>query len=274
MRCGCRVQCSFILTKSEWHILIWEDTLSVSNSTRIEPELLCERSSLDEMLFSLFRFSGHCQVQCRRRHPTQDFWDSRRKHPPSLALNFTLLRIGTQTPSLRNWEEEEVENTLGRSQCVLNSFTKELTVFSSIEIEDEESAPFCDLRGDVESAVLMEGVASIFKREFCNFLRLKSIQIPKTVTSIGDGTFDGCISLKTLAITDSVETIGFKAFAKCPISSIKVPRSVVHFGGNPFNRCNSQKEINFTKNPNFVFEEGVMKDKEMTQLIHYSLKVK
>jgi len=143
-------------------------------------------------------------------------------------------------------------------------------VFSSIEIEDEESAPFCDLRGDVESAVLMEGVASIFKREFCNFLRLKSIQIPKTVTSIGDGTFDGCISLKTLAITDSVETIGFKAFAKCPISSIKVPRSVVSFGGNPFIGCRHLKAIDISENPNFVFEEGVLMDKEMTQIIYCS----
>ena len=75
----------------------------------------------------------------------------------------------------RNWEEEEVENPIGCTQWVLNSLTKELTMRSTVEIEEEEDAPWYELRFGVELVVLVEGVVSICDYAFCYCLSLYSV---------------------------------------------------------------------------------------------------
>ena len=60
---------------------------------------------------------------------------------------------------------------------------------------------------------------------------LESVVIPNTVTAIGRHAFAGCINLKDVEIPDSVESIVRGAFANCvSLKSIHIPASFRHIG--------------------------------------------
>ena len=70
----------------------------------------------------------------------------------------------------------------------------------------------------------------------CHFLT--SIKIPNSVTTIGEGAFDGCKSLTSINIPNSVTTIGKSAFFGCDsLTSINIPNSVTTIGKGAFFGC-------------------------------------
>ena len=67
---------------------------------------------------------------------------------------------------------------------------------------------------------------------------LTSIEIPNSVTSIGEYAFRGCSSLKSITIPNSVTSIGEYAFRGCSsLTSIIIPYSVTSIGENAFDGC-------------------------------------
>lgn len=79
---------------------------------------------------------------------------------------------------------------------------------------------------------------------------LRSITIPKSVTSIGKGAFAICTNLKIITLPSSVTTIEKKAFYNCSsLTSIEIPNSVTSIGGNAFSGCEGLTNINI---PNSV----------------------
>ena len=77
------------------------------------------------------------------------------------------------------------------------------------------------------------------------FYSLKSINIPDSVTSIGDYAFSECHSLKSINIPDSVTRIGYSAFKNCGcLTSISIPPSVTTIEDGTFLGCHSLRNIN------------------------------
>ena len=65
-----------------------------------------------------------------------------------------------------------------------------------------------------------------------------SINIPATVTSIGDGAFLECTSLTEIELPESLISIGEVAFAHCTsLTEIELPESVTSIGGLAFVIC-------------------------------------
>ena len=82
---------------------------------------------------------------------------------------------------------------------------------------------------------------------FSNVLKLVSVQIPKSVKSIGPGAFDYSTALAsvTFEATSTLETIGNFAFAGTAISSITIPAGLTSIGEYALARANKLNSISF-----------------------------
>ncbi len=71
-----------------------------------------------------------------------------------------------------------------------------------------------------------------------------SLEIPNTVTNIGDYQFDGFNNVTSITISSSVTTIGDYAFYGCnSLTSITIPSSVTTIGKYAFSGCTSLEKI-------------------------------
>lgn len=74
---------------------------------------------------------------------------------------------------------------------------------------------------------------------------LENINIPSSVTSIGRCAFYHCRNLKSVNIPSSVTEIGEGAFRDCDsLTSVNIPSSVTEIGEYAFQYCESLKNIN------------------------------
>ena len=70
---------------------------------------------------------------------------------------------------------------------------------------------------------------------FPDYSSLTSIEIPDSVTSIGESAFSDCSSLTSIEIPNSVTSIGEWAFSDCSsLTSIEIPDSVTSIGEHAF----------------------------------------
>ena len=100
---------------------------------------------------------------------------------------------------------------------------------------------------------------------------IKTIEIQNGVTSIGGSTFYFCYSLTNIEIPNSITSIGDKAFFYCEgLTKIEIPSSVTRIGKGTFAGCTSLRSINVDKNnQKYTSEEGILFDREKTELIQY-----
>ncbi len=75
----------------------------------------------------------------------------------------------------------------------------------------------------------------------CN---LKSIKLPNSVTSIGNGAFYGCSGLTSIDIPNSVTSIDDYAFYYCKgLTSVTIPNSVTSIGYGAFDDCSGLTSV-------------------------------
>ena len=73
---------------------------------------------------------------------------------------------------------------------------------------------------------------------------LASVTIPNSVTNIGESAFSGCTSLANVTIPNSVTSIGSSAFSGCTsLASVTIPNSVTNIGESAFSGCTDRKSV-------------------------------
>lgn len=88
-------------------------------------------------------------------------------------------------------------------------------------------------------------VTEIGEGAFNDCRDLESIEIPNSVTKIGDYAFYRCYILKSVTFGNSVTEIGDYAFYNCYIflTSVEIPNSVTKIGRRAFGDCYSLNEV-------------------------------
>ena len=100
-------------------------------------------------------------------------------------------------------------------------------------------------------------------------LGCKTSTIPKGLTSIGNGAFEGCLGLTNINIPKSVGSIGNHAFGGCSsLTSINIPKYVTSIGEGAFWSCSALTSITVAKhNPIYHGANNCLIDTESKMLI-------
>ena len=87
---------------------------------------------------------------------------------------------------------------------------------------------------NIERVILPDTIANFSYAAFQN-CSLKSVNIPKNITTITSNTFSGCSNLVSITISNGVTTISTGAFIGCrSLEKIEIPTSVTKIGSSAF----------------------------------------
>lgn len=139
--------------------------------------------------------------------------------------------FGLKVPHCEQPKEEEMLSTEVTEEDIKNGFQDEFGVTYS-----KDGKRLLKARADLSGHYMIkEGTKVICNGAFYWRDSLTSINMPDSVTSIGDLAFFGCKSLASINIPDSVTSIGNGVFSECKsLTSITIPESVTKMAGNPF----------------------------------------
>ena len=96
----------------------------------------------------------------------------------------------------------------------------------------------------ITKIVVESGITKIGNYAFYNASLATSVEIPSTVTTIGEGSLHKTI-INSVTIPDTVTTIGDYAFKNTSLTSINIPGSVTSIGKEAFRECNDLLAVNF-----------------------------
>lgn len=87
-------------------------------------------------------------------------------------------------------------------------------------------------------------VTGIIKDAFYFCRTMKSVTIPQTVATIGEGAFRSCLELESITLPQTLTSIGAKAFQSCSaLTAIEIPATVTSIGAGAFDGCSFLKQV-------------------------------
>lgn len=93
------------------------------------------------------------------------------------------------------------------------------------------------------SVVINEGIKELNgKNMFQYCYSLKSVTLPKSLESLGNGVFRSC-DFKEISLPEGIVSIGEDAFRATGLSSVILPKTLKVIGDNAFNNCISLKTV-------------------------------
>jgi hypothetical protein len=130
------------------------------------------------------------------------------------------------------------QGEIGQCSWEFNSEDGKLTVFGKGHMNDYEypkDFEWHEIREEIESIEIKEGVTDIGALSFTDCENLTSVTFPTTLKSIGACAFCNCHSLKSIAIPYGIEQINDSAFLGCSsVNAVYLPDSLKTIGKNAF----------------------------------------
>ena len=115
-------------------------------------------------------------------------------------------------------------------------------------------------------------VTEIGDEVFMGAKSLEAVGIPSSVRKIGKRAFYGCSSLKSVVIQNGTESIGESAFAMCSkLSLVSLPTTLTELGDGAFaGDVALNNMVLSTPNPYFFLNENVLYNLNSTRLVSYA----
>ena len=125
--------------------------------------------------------------------------------------------------------------------------------------------------GSVKTISFSEGLESIGMSAFSQ-VDITAVSLPNSLKTLGEGAFSRCIWLKDLSLGNGLESIGNHAFYNCKkvTGEVKFPSTLKELGAGLFVNNVSITNFDFTGNPNFVSENGLVMDSDKTTVYAYA----
>ena len=133
---------------------------------------------------------------------------------------------------------------------------------------DSTNAPWNNIKDEIKSVVIQEGVTGIGACAFGACKSLESVIIPSSVTEIGAHAFFGCSSLTSVAIPSSVTEIRMQAFYKCSsLTDVKLSDSLTMIDDGVFFGCANLKEIRIPEGVTTIWLEAFYGCSSLTEVV-------
>ena len=119
--------------------------------------------------------------------------------------------------------------------------------------------PWHKYKDKIKKVVVEDGITSISRYAFYECTGVISVNIPKSVSFIGDNAFNGCTSLKSVNMEENTNKsfkteIDLAAFMNCTsLKSISFPSNVTKLGDSVLNGCTNLENVSI---PSSVTEIG------------------
>lgn len=124
----------------------------------------------------------------------------------------------------------------------------------------------------VKKVKISEGISTIGKSAFEGGARyyptiLESVELPSTVTTIGDYAFNKCASLENINIPLGVTNIGDSVFSYCTnLKKINIHENIKTIGYSAFSDCQSLTDVTFAEGLTTI-HDGAFANTALTELI-------
>ena len=153
------------------------------------------------------------------------------------------LTAGTHTVCVTGEIDEDTVKSIGKALHSNKHAKVNLDLSGTTGLKNIPFQAFCDC-ANLINIEIPESVTSIGNYAFEKCTSLTTIKIPESVTSIGDSAFEDCISLTTMEIPESITSIGDSAFKNCTnLTTIEIPESITSIGHSTFYGCTNLTTI-------------------------------
>lgn len=134
-------------------------------------------------------------------------------------------------------------NTGATSIIIPETVTNNGKTYNVTEIKDAQNPKVSEsfnLYTELVSIEIPDSITSIGNYAFAYCTKLTSIKLPDSITSIGEGAFTGCSSLANINLPSSIISINSNTFSDCSsLKSINIPDTVTTINGYAFAFCSS-----------------------------------
>ena len=110
--------------------------------------------------------------------------------------------------------------------------------------------PWDGFAQDIRRIVIGEGITRLGNDAFDNLSNLQSVELPSTLTEIGNFVFSNCTNLTQITLREGLQSLGQQCFWNCTsLKTIEIPSTVTFVDANVFENCKALTDVYFRSDP-------------------------
>ena len=156
---------------------------------------------------------------------------------------------------------------IGVNAFAYNATLETVVMQEGIEEIGEKAFAGCD---NLKNITFSQSLKKIGSMAFYSCDNLQEIEIPRKVEVLSYNVFDDCRKISKVTLNEGLKTISSEAFADTIFREISIPSTVTSIEQNAFAGNNKLENINLNGNINFVYEEGMLLNKDKTNILFLS----
>ena len=158
---------------------------------------------------------------------------------PNASYEIEVIYEDGTTAKMSDGSDEEIEEEVKKVKDVV-LYIKGTGAMYDFAYPNEIDVPWHDRAGEITKIVVEEGITAIGANSFGNLTKLKSVELPETLTVIGDSAFAGCThaGFKSLICPSSLVTIERNAFNNTGLKEVVLNEGLKTLKDSAFYRSN------------------------------------